>query len=306
MAAARAKSPWRLVDPFAFRHFFYGAWRDGDRLAVVGGCSLGKPAPIVLSEDGGATWSLADFTSRRDFLCVTADARGDLWVGGAKGTLLVRRDGRWKRVKTTLTEGISRVWCAAPDAVYVCSHKGALARSLDGGRRWEVIESGASASLRAVCGDGAGAFVAVGDSNAVVRSDDGARWAPVPFGDGLREAAAHNGLRAVRAFGPGRFLAGGEGCVLRSDDGGRTWRDVTPACLAGRAWVTSLCVTARGTWYVATLERVARSDDEGATWALEHEMEGPLHRWVYALDVGDDGRGVAAGPHGTAYLRAPT
>jgi photosystem II stability/assembly factor-like uncharacterized protein len=147
--------------------------------------------------------------------------------------------------------------------------------------------------------------VAVGRGRAVLRSDGGARWEVVPARAGVPAGAPHDTLSALRSVGPGRFLAGGDALLLRSDDGGRAWRDVTPPCLKERGGITSLCVTPRGRWYVGSLERVARSDDEGATWVVEHTLEGGLHRWVYALDVGDDGRGVAAGPHGTVYLRAP-
>ncbi|MFO0609724.1 MAG: hypothetical protein U0324_41585 [Polyangiales bacterium] len=303
--AARATSPWRELTDFPFRHFFYGAWRDGDRLAIVGGCSLGKPAPIVCSLDGGATWALEDFTSRRDFRCVTADARGDLWVGGDLGTLLTRRKGKWKRLRTGITKGIGRVWCEAPGVVYAVSHEGVIARTLDDGRTWETLARGTEAVLRALCGDRAGAFVAVGVGNAIVRSDGGERWEAVGAGVPAVENA-RDSLSAVRSFGPGRFLAGGEALLLRSDDGGRAWRDVTPACVKERGCVTSLCVTPKGTWYVGSLERIFRSDDEGATWVEEHRLApGGMHRWVYALDVGDDGRGVAVGPHGTVYLRDP-
>lgn len=304
MRTARATSPGRLVDPPPARAFFSGAWRDGDRIAVVGGCSLGDPAPIALSDDGGATWSLADFTSRRDFSGVAVDARGDLWVHGAKGTLVTRRGGRSKRLRTTLTEGIGGVCFGAAGEVLVCGTGGSLARSLDDGRTWAGRASDADLFFD-LCGDGAGTLVAVGRRNAVLRSDDGARWEVVAARGGVPAAKSNETLSAVRALGLGRFLAGGDGLLLRSDDGGRAWRDVTPACLAEHGGISSLCVTPRGVWYVGSLQRIARSDDEGATWTVEHALAGPLHRWVYALSVGDDGRGVAAGPHGTVYLRSP-
>lgn len=302
--AARSTSPWTLVDPFPFHHFFYGVWRDGDRVAIVGGCAHDRPAPIVCSTDGGATWALEDFVSRRDFYAVTADARGDLWVAGAGGTLLTRRKGTWKRLRTGIKEHISRVWCDAPGSAYVLAHPHTLARTLDDGRTWETLVSGTEVKLRGLCSDRAGTFAAVGVGNVIVRSEGGGRWEAAQV-DAPPSEGPQGGLSAVRSFGAGRFVAAGDALVVRSDDGGRTWRDVTPACVKERGSVTSLCVTPKGTWYLGSLERIFRSDDEGATWVVEHTLASTLHRWVYGLDVDDDGRGVAVGPHSTVYLRAP-
>jgi photosystem II stability/assembly factor-like uncharacterized protein len=295
---------WTFLHPMHGPGWYASAWGDGaGTLWLTGVLSLGRPSPIARSTDGGRTWSLEAFTSRRNHTRIRGVPGGAPWVAGYEGMLVTLTKGRWKRLRTGLSVILHGLWCASPEVVFVCGGAGTIASTRDAGRTFAVARCPTEATLYDVRGDGAGSFVAVGEDGVILRGDDGARWDLVPPPDRPPTGAAYRGLKSLATWAPGGFLAAGGDALLRSDDGGRTWRDATPKGLRN---LTEVFVSASGQWFVGSLERIVRSDDRGASWCVEHAMRGPMHRWVYALHVEADGSGVAVGPHNTGYLREPS
>lgn len=280
-------------------------WRSatGDRagnLWITGSPSLGRPAPIALSRDGGVSWEVEPFVSRKGHECMRCAPDGTPWIVGVAGTVLARVRGRWKRLRPGTKNHLFGVAFEGERTVCVVGAEGTILRSEDAGQRWIKLDAVTDRSLFDVACDPRGRWVAVGEDRVVLCSDDGERWTVTQPPCDPPERGPRRRLSAVEPFGEGRFVAAGDTLVLRSDDGGATWTDVSPE---GLSHVMSLCVTPSKTWFVGALVTVHRSANEGASWHAEHTHEGEGHAWIYGLHVLDDGRGVGVGPHNTCWLR---
>lgn len=178
-------------------------WGQGDDLLAVG-----ARGTLLLSGDGGITWHPAD--SGGQFLLCGAFGKGDArYAVGDKGTFLRSPDAgqTWTR---TVVGDESFIWMngvAAGKTLLLVGQHGALARSLDDGASWEILDSGTPHHLAAVA-VGPGGLYAAGQRGTLLYSKDGQRWIPV-------ELPTHNDLFAITVSSDGAlFVAGDDGVVL--------------------------------------------------------------------------------------------
>ena len=149
----------------------------------------------------------------------------DAFLGTNNGVLLLR-DGAL--VALGLERESVTALHAAGDALLAGTYGGGLFRSADGGRSWEHIVAGLTAStFRFVSGDLAGTEPA-----RVYRSSDGGRsWEEF---EGITRIAGHErwflpyspragAARNAYVSGDRLLVAAEVAGLLRSDDGGRTW-----------------------------------------------------------------------------------
>src|SRR5205085_6132922 len=105
---------------------------------------------------------------------------------------------------------------------------GALLRSVDSGRTWQRIASGATKTVRAVSVTSTGTFFAVGDDGTIIRSTDaGVHWEPISSGTSAALRGIHfiDEKRGVIVGGDDRRWRA-ERVLLRTTDGGASWASV--------------------------------------------------------------------------------
>jgi photosystem II stability/assembly factor-like uncharacterized protein len=239
---------------------------------------VGNEFGISRSNDGAGSWkrfgrtlSLRDVTS----LAVEPGRRGHrrFYAATAQGLLRSDDDGvTWTTVWNKPGYRVERAILAG-DVLYVATafsgmeRRASLLRSADGGDTWQSAGSGLFANsftaLAAAPSDPSTLYVAP-VAQGVFRSRDGAAsW-----------TRASRGLRPTQVTRvvadpaqPGHLLAGTYGAgVLATRDAGATWTsDPRPSHLF-YTFALEADRTRPGRFYAASLSRVVRSEDGGATW----------------------------------------
>ena len=313
--------------PLAARSLLLAVAPAGDRLVAVG-----QRGHIVVSTDGGATWSQATVPVSVDLTAVTfVDARLGFAVGH-DGVILRSDDGgeRWRlmldgrRLNDKLVEAMERRVADQPRSAKMTA---LLAEA----KRYR--EQGPDKPFLDVWFADANEGWAVGAYNLIVRTVDGGRtWEP--WFDRTDNPKLQN-LHAIRPVGGSLYVAGEAGLVLkldpatrqfrglavpysggffgiadaggavlafglrgnawRSDDGGASWTKVDSGLAA--SIVASARTSAGATLLADAGGRIVRSDDGGRTFvALKATPSMPL---AGTTALRDD-RLVVVGPRGVA------
>jgi len=219
---------------------------SGDPAVTSGGELIAPgPAGLVVSADGGSTWTSVDLPRvRGSVTALTATGPDRLLAGTADGQLLQleRANGTWT-VTATSHPRPGRVACVAADparprvawAAWSTPPSGRLWRSDDGGATWAQQGRGLpDVPVNAVVPDPGrpGRVYAATDAGVWWSQDDGAGWRPL--GGGLPHAPALT--LAVR--GPERLLRAGllgRGVWELVLDGSSVPALATPALRSGRS-----------------------------------------------------------------------
>lgn len=169
---------------------------------------------------------------------------------------------------------------------------GQVRATQDGGRHWQVLPSGLEPHLQDVIALDERTLVAVGNGNAVVRSEDaGQSWVTIP----VPMSSVENKLLRIRRAPSGELWAVGVmGTVLVSGDEGRSFVRVVPP--EDVAW-NDVGFSGRGVWLVGEFGRIQYATD-GVHWQA---VESPIADSLMAIDFRGD-QGVIAGLNGAALL----
>lgn len=197
------------------------------------GWAVGHDALILVSQDGGASWSKQFEDLNREAPLLDVWFR-DLTTGfavGAYGTLLITDDGgqHWRDVSDQLDNedqfhlnGIASIKDAG---LFIVGESGSMFRSGDNGQSWEKLEGPYQGSLFGVIGTAQpSTLLAYGLRGNLFRSAD--------FGDSWTQIAL-NAARGPLEFGLANAsllsdgslaLVGNGGSVLRSTDDGQSFQ----------------------------------------------------------------------------------
>jgi len=240
---------------------------------VLATSALGR---LLVSSDAGKSWNLVNVGANAYFTDGAFDPTHDSMVFTSHTGDVFLHHGVtdvWERIEVTL-EGrknyLSAVrYDSASKSLFAAGHDGTLARSGDGGHRWQKIEVGSATSLESLLYAGPGRLVAFGDGGFILSSSDSGRsWRRIApdLSVNLRELAI--------AAGDVIVASGELGSVLRSVDNGATWEVVdvaypdhnTPPNLR------SLIVEPREGALIAAGApgTIIRSAKDGARWDIPH------------------------------------
>jgi len=242
--------------------------------------AVGERGHILLSSDGGRSWSQARVPTRATLTGVYFSDRQHGWAVGHDEVILRTEDGglNWERVYYAPENmwPLLDVWFRdAEHGIAVGAYSSYLVTE-DGGRTWNSRDFEPQA-------------VAVREAAAATEEE---AW----YEEEDTGYDVH--LNAIVPVGDGRlYLAGEAGQIFRSDDGGATWLTL-PSPYEG-SFYGGLPLGADSLLMFGLRGNLFRSDDGGSTWtALESGTDAML---TDAIRL-DDGTIVIVGLAGTVAL----
>lgn len=191
------------------------------------GWAAGHDGVVLKTSDGGENWKLLrqQYGQEQPILSIWfGDASNGLAVG-LFGMALSTADGgqSWNEVKLSNGDAadrhLYRILATPSGALLIMAEAGTVFRSDDGGKHWDVIDTGEKGSLWsavAFADNGLNTVVAVGMRGHIIRSnDDGKTWQAITSG-------TTQSLTDITRLSGSELAAGGMGgTILRSGDGGR-------------------------------------------------------------------------------------
>jgi photosystem II stability/assembly factor-like uncharacterized protein len=244
----------------------------GDELIATS--AMGR---FLTSNDRGESWQLDSMGMNAYFTDATLDlTHGTMLMSSHTGDLFRREasDAAWEKVELTV-DGQKRFVSAirydkASRSALAVGHHGLAARSTDGGRQWQKIETGYASSMESMAQTGQGRLVGFGEGGYIITSQDsGKTWRRVApeLSLNLREVIAVPDSDIV--------VASGElGGILRSTDSGGTWHavDIRYPNMNTPPNLRALVVEPTGNALIAAGApgTIIRSDDAGQQWRIAH------------------------------------
>lgn len=235
------------------------------QLPSTGGLVAAAQGTIMMSSDGGQSWSQTDLTGEAGLSRLVAHPAGQrvyAFGGTWERPVFVRSDDggeRWSRIERAAPLGALAVFTDDPDHLLAVA-EGKLVESRDAGVTFGVADDAAGWwPTLAVLADGT-AFAS--STQGVFRRPPGqSLWAPIPD---LPWVGSVGPLDWLRAEGGKVFrTARDRQQLLESGDAGRTWR-----VLFGTAGEAILSVAHRpGEVDVGTDRGLWKSTDQGQTWS---------------------------------------
>ena len=191
--------------------------------------AVGYNGVVIKTEDRGETWKQIETPAKHWLAGVDfVDSQTGFIVGGSsKHPVLwksIDSGEHWEPIHENLPPSsrnfsLRDVKFLSAERGFVVGTDGRLFATEDGGNRWQPLESGTSAWLRAIhLGDG---FIHIAGKGVLLRSvDDGKRWErlPIPERRKLVDVAF-----ATKNCG---WITNFDGEVLETRDAGRTWKVV--------------------------------------------------------------------------------
>lgn len=189
-------------------------------ISLTTGWMAGYAGRIERTDDGGRTWKTQRFEREGEVLnslCFVDKERG--WVAGGKGLVCRTANGgnSWEEIATNRVEDLWTVRFATPERGWIVGEDGLILSTTDGGNTWAQQKSGTTKALLGLTILSSGTLVAVGESGAILRSENGRDWQIIHSG-------TTEMLNTVAASDPDTLWAvGSGGATVGSNDGGKSW-----------------------------------------------------------------------------------
>lgn len=246
---------------------------------------------LLVSRDGGRSWSLAEGAPMLATVLVSVDADGSVLVAGDDGRLYLSADlRRWRALEASAGAPVVRFLALGKEGTLVFRADGGVAR-MASGKLGELAPIGARGPASVFHDAARGRIYAGSPTGEFWRSDDdGKSW--------QRSVVLENifltGIQVDPRDGA-LTVVGGRGTVARSEDGGHSW-----SIVRGNAWTSRLLGVAasadgRRLYAVGTGGMLIRSEDRGRKWSI---VQDDLKHYVNELAGMADGGLLAAGTDG--------
>jgi photosystem II stability/assembly factor-like uncharacterized protein len=256
--------------------------------------AVGPPGAILRSNADGSAWDVRHSTpieaeralpwvlvDRRRKVVAAIEARGALQISGDDGM-------SWQAGNISTPGGALTFWQGAvmerAGVMLVAGQAGKAARSADGAREWQAVDTGSNQDLYGSFADEvSGLMFLTGGGGTLLRSTDlGITWRNVPSG------STQELRRMLREPRSGALLCfGTHGTILRSQDEGLTWR-VVPSGTDGALRKGMLEPRTGNVLLVGSQGAILRSSDGGRGWhALPSHTTRPFNSMAVDERSGD-------------------
>ncbi len=290
---------------------FWSSWTDASGIttenlndvtvaSTTHAWAVGDNGVILISTDGGLTWSVQTSGTTANLYSVTFDGTANGWITGAGGTLLMTTDGgsNWTAINSGVSHDLYGFSKAGSTNSWVVGSLSLLSSS--NGTSYSENSSGLVSlpTLTAISFQNANDGVAVGFAGTILKTNDGGdtwkycrrgktqtseEWfTDVNFADDTIGFAS--GYMGIPPY---------QGIVARTFDGGTTWEIVD---VTGMNELFKLTVVNADTSFVVGGNTAARTIDGGATWTelVSLSTIDPL----YGIDFTDGSNGWVVGHDG--------
>ena len=258
---------------------------------AVGGFSMLRPAVIIKTVDGGATWFVQEAGYNGWLADVTfTSATHGCAVGRMAGNVLLLEttDGEtWTaRVQMVADQALRSVAFGDAQHGFAAGEYGLLLKTVNGGESWESDYLDGVLRFDGLAAAG-GAYWCVGDGGAIFHTSA----TEVPWTRQDHGAGYLLGSIALASAEIG-YAADYDGRALRTTDGGANW--LPDAADSGHVLYDVSFLDAATGWKVGAEGRISQTTDGGATWTLRREGDtilnavrfaNPRHGWA----VGNNG-----------------
>jgi len=296
---------WDWLNPTPDGNALHGAAHDGARAVVVG-----LSGEVLLSLDGGATWTQEDLGTRADLWDVTY-GNGLFVAVGVDGALFTSADGAAWTPRSTGATGDLQAVCWNGSLFVAVGQAGQLATSPDG-QNWTagtIPGLGTNTYLSGLIWTGA-LFMAVGGdydgystgtyTSYSATSADGSSWTLNTL-DTTSPPRGWGGLLNDVAWNGSLFLAVGDSGIAYTSANGSSWtaRDSgTDMWMMGVVW--------NGANFAATGQAgatVLALTPNGVSWSFPGAPVGDM--WDIEVAEGTPGRTLVFGEGGALYVSDP-
>lgn len=219
---------------------------------------------------------------------------GSLYNGSTENIHITRDGGKsWKDVSSGYTSmRFMDIFFFDEQVMYMSGNEGLIIRSVDGGEKWETLNTGVTNQLWALHFVDRKTGYACGSAGIIIKTiDGGISWKPLNSG-------VSNQLYDFEATDSGALFASGSNVLLRSDDGGDNWTKVTDfPFMAPADWIRSIKFVNSTTAYAcADIGRIYKSTDGGESWA---RLPSITQEALFELDFVNENLGYVCGYNGT-------
>lgn len=175
---------------------------------------------------------------------------------------------------------------------WACGANGALIKTTDGGKEWEVIETNTTTPILKVRSYNGRIVIASGYDGLILRSTNGGETFN-QVNSGLGEGVDLWGLEMVNdTLG----WACGATSLLRTTDGGASWQAINTPGYTSNYWWIEFMNESYG--FIAGDGEVLRTTDGGNSWEI---IQAGDDEPLYSIDIIDSLHIAAAGYGGTSY-----
>lgn len=218
---------WAIKAPLASRSLMLDATKAGGALVAVG-----ARGHILISSDGGGTWTQSDVPTRATLTGVFFHDRNLGWVVGHDAVILKTTDGgvTWKRMQWAPEEEtpLLDLWLADAETGYAVGAYGSYYVTTDGGETWDFEPiSEDDFHLNEIASAGDGRLYIAAEAGMAYRSDDqGVTWSELS----MPYIGSFFGVLPLE--GDTVLMFGLRGHLYRSEDAGDSWTAIETGTIA--------------------------------------------------------------------------
>ena len=280
---------WESITDFQNQGITVHEAQDGSIFVVVH--RFPEKPMVFRSKDSGATWNrISENYHHSHISLIEVLPEGAFFLIDGTQVKVSSDGGRAWRVIGRLPDFPASDAVILPDGqIFLGVFRQGVAHSTDGGKSWEVLKSGMTATVvQALLAHPNGSIWAGTAGNGLFRSDDrGLSWHPVALGKDWGSGISH------MVLSPSGAMVVSQGPLYLSSDGGSSWQALPNPVFN----VSALEFSPSGELYVGDWTGLFKLSDSGGSWVRVTDAVTAVESIAFAPN-GDILLGTASGTDG--------